>query len=136
MPPSIYNHKKTKSGQNQCHSTGVKKSYFGHTFHLRPIKVFWWKVTLVSVCVHFWTFRHTDSKWTSYRHTDTWTYGNKMDTEHDNLIKSKVYVYILKTDVTSPVLHWSSLTHWWQRFLWNNISRHFPLGQSESLLHS
>ena len=46
------------SGQNQCHITGVKKSYFCHTFHLRPKKVFWWvgggwKVTLVSVCVHF-----------------------------------------------------------------------------------
>ena len=22
--------------QNQCHSTGVKKSYFAHTFHLTP----------------------------------------------------------------------------------------------------
>ena len=30
------------SGQNQCHITGVKKSYFCHTFHLRPKKVFWW----------------------------------------------------------------------------------------------
>ena len=29
-------------GQNQCHITGVKKSYFCHTFHLRPKKVFWW----------------------------------------------------------------------------------------------
>ena len=25
-------------GQNQGRSTGVKKSYFGHTFHLRPKK--------------------------------------------------------------------------------------------------
>ena len=46
------------TGQNQCHITGVKKSYFCHTFHLRSKKVFWWrvggwKVTLVSVCVHF-----------------------------------------------------------------------------------
>ena len=24
-----------KSGPNQCHSTGVKKSYFCHIFHLR-----------------------------------------------------------------------------------------------------
>ena len=32
------------SGQNQCHITGVKKSYFCHTFHLRPKKVFWWVV--------------------------------------------------------------------------------------------
>ena len=31
-------------GQNQYHSTGVKKSYFGHTFHLTPKKVFWWVV--------------------------------------------------------------------------------------------
>ena len=30
------------SGQNQCHITGVKKSYFCHTFHLRPKKVSWW----------------------------------------------------------------------------------------------
>ena len=30
------------SGQNKCHITGVKKSYFCHTFHLRPKKVFWW----------------------------------------------------------------------------------------------
>ena len=40
----IYNHKKVGdvclSEQNQCHSTGVKKSYFGNTFHLRPKKVF------------------------------------------------------------------------------------------------
>ena len=44
------------SGQNQCNITGVKKSYFCHAFHLRPKKVSWWvvwKVTLVSVCVHF-----------------------------------------------------------------------------------
>ena len=46
------------SGQNQCHVTEVKKSYFCHTFHLRPKKVSWWvvggwKVTLVSICVHF-----------------------------------------------------------------------------------
>ena len=27
------------SGQNQCHSTGVKKSYFCHMIHLRPKKV-------------------------------------------------------------------------------------------------
>merc|ERR1711873_189125 len=26
------------SGQNQCHITGVKKSYFCHTFHLSPKK--------------------------------------------------------------------------------------------------
>ena len=44
------------SGQNQCHVTGVKKSYSGLTFHLAPKKVSWlvgggWKVTLVSVCV-------------------------------------------------------------------------------------
>ena len=32
------------TGQNQCHITGVKKSYFCHTFHLRPKKVFWWVV--------------------------------------------------------------------------------------------
>ena len=72
------------SGQNQCHSTGVKKSYFCHIFHLRPKKVFWWaggrvggwKVTLVSVCVHFWTHRtHRHI----FEHTDT-----KMDTELDN----------------------------------------------------
>ena len=30
------------SGQNQCHITRVKKSYFCHTFHLRAKKVFWW----------------------------------------------------------------------------------------------
>ena len=44
-------------GANLWHSNGIKKSYFCHTFHLRPKKVFWWmggwKVTLVSVCVHF-----------------------------------------------------------------------------------
>ena len=27
------------SGQNQCHSTRLKKSYFFHIFHLRPKKV-------------------------------------------------------------------------------------------------
>ena len=32
------------TGQNQCHITGVKKSYFCHTFHLRSKKVFWWRV--------------------------------------------------------------------------------------------
>ena len=59
------------SGQNQCHITGVKKSYFCHTFHLRPKKVFWWvggggwKVTLVSVCVHFLKLLDTQTqKWT------------------------------------------------------------------------
>ena len=59
------------SGRNQCHSIGVKKSYFGCTFHLTPKKVFWWwcwvvgggwKVTLVSVCVHF--IQDQRSKWT------------------------------------------------------------------------
>ena len=43
------------SGQNQWHVTGVKKSYFGLTFHSAPKKVFWW------------THRH------------------KMDTELDNI---------------------------------------------------
>ena len=65
------------SGQNKCHITGVKKSYFCHTFHLRPKKVFWWvvggwrvaggggKVTLVSVCVHFLKLLDTQTqKWT------------------------------------------------------------------------
>ena len=58
------------SGQNQCHITKVKKSYFCHTFHLRPKKVFWWvgggqKVTLVSVCVHFLKLLDTlTQKWT------------------------------------------------------------------------
>ena len=52
-------------GQNQCHSTGVKKSYFGHSFNLRQKKFSGgWKVTLVSDCLHFWTFRHTETKWT------------------------------------------------------------------------
>ena len=72
------------SGQNQCHITGVKKSYFCHTFHLRPKKVFWWvvggwrvvgggwKVTLVSVCVHF------------LKLLDTQTTDTEMDTELDN----------------------------------------------------
>jgi len=32
------------SGQNQCHFTRVKKSYFGLTFHLAPKKVYWWVV--------------------------------------------------------------------------------------------
>ena len=46
----IYNHKNKMgdiflSGQNQCHSTGVKKSNFGHTLHLRPKKVCQWRVT-------------------------------------------------------------------------------------------
>ena len=36
-------------GQNQCHITGVKKSYFCHTFHLRPKKVSWWVVVVVVV---------------------------------------------------------------------------------------
>ena len=41
--PLIYNHKNkmddvSKLGQNQCHSTKVKESYFSHTFHLRPKK--------------------------------------------------------------------------------------------------
>ena len=61
------------SGQNQCHITEVKKSYICHTFHLRPKKVFWWvvgggggwKVTLVSVCVHFLKLLDTQTqKWT------------------------------------------------------------------------
>ena len=60
------------TGQNQCHITGVKKSYFCHTFHLRPKKVSWWqvvgggwKVTLVSVCVHFLKLLDTQTqKWT------------------------------------------------------------------------
>ena len=58
------------SWQNQCHITGVKKSYFCHTFHLRPKKVSWWvgggwKVTLVSVCVHFLKLLDTQTqKWT------------------------------------------------------------------------
>ena len=38
-------------GQNQCHITEVKKSYFCHTFHLRPKKVFWWVVVVVLVVV-------------------------------------------------------------------------------------
>ena len=59
--------------QNQCHSTRVKKSDFGHSFHLRPKKVSWWagggwKFTLVSVCVNFFQKPkiryHTDTKWT------------------------------------------------------------------------
>ena len=29
-----------KIWNNQCHSTGVKKSYFGHAFHLTPKKSF------------------------------------------------------------------------------------------------
>ena len=45
-----------------------KKSYFGHTFHLRPKKVSWWvvggwKVTLVSVCVHFLKLLDTQTYW-------------------------------------------------------------------------
>ena len=72
------------SGQNQCHITGVKKSYFCHTFHLRPKKVFWWWRVAggrwrwwvksdfsVSLCLflNFQTqrnqtpFQQTDTKW-------------------------------------------------------------------------
>ena len=29
-------------GQNKCHSTGVKKSYVCHIFHLRPKKSCGW----------------------------------------------------------------------------------------------
>ena len=36
--------------------TEVKKSFFGQTFYLR--------VTLVSVCVYFCSFRQTNTKWT------------------------------------------------------------------------
>ena len=60
------------SGENQCNSIGVKKYYFGLPF-IWDKNVFWWwvthgglqvgwKVTIVSVCVHFLTFRHTDTK--------------------------------------------------------------------------
>ena len=49
-------------GKNQCHCTGVKKSYFGHTFHLRPKKVFWW--TGEKWLFYLRSFRHTDTKWT------------------------------------------------------------------------
>ena len=54
---SLYTIIKNKMGdiflsrQNQCHITGVKKSYFCLTFHLRPKKVFWW-------VVGGWTHRH------------------------------------------------------------------------------
>ena len=67
------------SGQNQCHITGVKKSYFCHTFHLRPKKVFWWvgggggwwvkSDFSVSLRPFSETFGHTD---------------REMDTELDN----------------------------------------------------
>ena len=63
------------SGQNQCHITGVKKSYFCHTFHLRPKKVFWWVVGggggwwwwvksdfSVSLCPFSYFYRHTDTE--------------------------------------------------------------------------
>ena len=72
------------SGQNQYHITGVKKSYFCHTFHLRPKKVFWWvvgggwwwKVTLVSVCVHFLKLLNTQTqKWTQSLTTYFWCLG-------------------------------------------------------------
>ena len=33
-------------GQNQCHITGVKKSYFGLIFYLAPKKVSWWVVVV------------------------------------------------------------------------------------------
>ena len=62
------------TGQNQYHITGLKKSYFCPTFHLRSKKVFWWvgvvvgdgwKVTLVSICVHFLKLLDTQTqKWT------------------------------------------------------------------------
>ena len=45
MPPYIHSQKNKIGdifllGQNKCISTGVKKSYFGHTFHLRRKKKF------------------------------------------------------------------------------------------------
>ena len=58
-------------GQNQYHSTGVKKSYFGHSFNLRQKKVFWWVKSdfsfSLSPFLNFYTHRH------------------KMDTELDNI---------------------------------------------------
>ena len=38
LPPYVKNKMGNNilSGQNHCYSTEVKKSYFGHTFHLRP----------------------------------------------------------------------------------------------------
>ena len=38
----------------------------GHTFHLRQKKfsvgLGGWKVTFVSVCVHFWSYKHRDTQ--------------------------------------------------------------------------
>ena len=64
---SLYTIIKTKwpicfnCGQNQCLSTGVKKSYFCHPFHLTPEKVCRWvgEKWLISVCPFF-----QRSKWT------------------------------------------------------------------------
>ena len=59
-----------KIWNNQCHSTGVKKSYLGHAFHLTPKKSFlvggggglWVKSDFSVVCDHF--FKDQRSKWT------------------------------------------------------------------------
>ena len=105
------------SGQNQCLITGVKKSYFCHTFHLRPKKVFWWvggggwKVTLLSVCVHF-------LKLLDNRHTDT-----EMDTELDNFLQN------------APPNLWRSSFQLWSQFIINNIftwqRKYSPISLSE-----
>ena len=49
--------------KKRCHCTGVKKSYFGLTFHLATKKVFWWWVKSdfsVSLCPFF--NRHADTQ--------------------------------------------------------------------------
>ena len=62
--PYMYTIIKTKHLIGACNSTRVKKSYFGHTFHLtqKSFLVGGWKVNLVWVCVHCWKFKHTATK--------------------------------------------------------------------------
>ena len=95
------------SGQNQCHVTGVKCLIFVLPFiwDQKNFSGGGWKVTLVSVCVHFLTFRHTDTR----HKMDTFlTHRHKMDTELDkNLFLGNIFCdnYLNAARVLGSFIH-------------------------------
>ena len=123
------------SGQNKCHITKVKKSYFCHTFHLRPKKVFWrvgggggWKVTLVSVCVHFLKLLDTQTqKWTQSLTKNVWSLWSKNTFGYKFLCKNSVFIarYLISINKKDPYCTMLIYFHSYNFVLRNNVKLYY-----------
>ena len=123
-------------GQNQCHSTRIKKSYFYHNFHLSPKKVVKLSVrTSLSLGLNNYLIR-------SFILFDIFIFNNSCAFFHTSCMqswyfgpfcrrKSTKWTFRQKWSVFGPFLPQKVLFHSWYMYVWHTIgiviSRAFSL---------